>query len=386
MSVMPFALLLDKSALQGLSVPETKTLALVRACMVSVPPVLFAEILADLAKTNTKQPPQQVVAGLCSKLAACGDVFQEDYRTISLAILSGATIEMDGRPVPAGMTPFRESDGSSALFFDSTPYQETLYRWRAGDYELGERLASGAWRKSLDGLSLDSFRAGMTAHHIVVPTASSPQEIPDIVGTLLLRASLQETWLRWIAGRVGCRAHQVDAIVSAWQVAGRPLLKYAFPFIYHCLRVQLALFIGVRDHFIKWKGSNVVDAVYLYYLPFCHGFVSSDHLHVVLAPLLMEPHQRFATGADLKEDLRRIQAFRDHLKTQPDLEHAVRWALGEWPPPYRASLLYQLAASLNGGWTPPQKKSDDMSEEAQRMAIEHIRQLDQELSRGAEVE
>lgn len=48
----------------------------------------------------------------------------------------------------------------------------------------------------------------------------------------------------------------------------------------------------------SWK-----DLCYLYYLPFCNVFVSSDKLHRRCAPLFRRTDQEFIWGGDLKNDL-----------------------------------------------------------------------------------
>ena len=52
---------------------------------------------------------------------------------------------------------------------------------------------------------------------------------------------------------------------------------------------------------------------YLYYLPFCHVFVSSDKLHKKCAPLFMRHDQTFVWGTELKGDLAKLNEFYSHL-------------------------------------------------------------------------
>ena len=63
------------------------------------------------------------------------------------------------------------------------------------------------------------------------------------------------------------------------------------------------------------RRSNWVDMAYLFYLPFCVVFVSSDKLHRKCAPLLLRGDQEFVWGPDLKEGLREVN---EHYLTYPE--------------------------------------------------------------------
>jgi len=52
-----------------------------------------------------------------------------------------------------------------------------------------------------------------------------------------------------------------------------------------------------------------VDIAYLYYLPFCTLFVSSDKLHRQCAPLFMRADQEFVWGGDLKAELGKLNLY-----------------------------------------------------------------------------
>src|SRR6185312_11944546 len=56
------------------------------------------------------------------------------------------------------------------------------------------------------------------------------------------------------------------------------------------------------------RPSNRVDIGYLFYLPFCDVFTSSDRLHEKCAPLFLREDQDFAWGEDLKATLTETNA------------------------------------------------------------------------------
>ena len=63
------------------------------------------------------------------------------------------------------------------------------------------------------------------------------------------------------------------------------------------------------------KADNKVDIAYLYYLPFCMVFVSSDNLHKRVVPLFLRDDQSFIQGDELKADLRKLDS---HYAALPD--------------------------------------------------------------------
>jgi len=65
----------------------------------------------------------------------------------------------------------------------------------------------------------------------------------------------------------------------------------------------------------KDRPSHKIDLAYLYYLPFCHVFVSNDKLHARIAPLFMEQGQMFISGNDLKSGFKQID---EHFSKLPD--------------------------------------------------------------------
>jgi hypothetical protein len=67
--------------------------------------------------------------------------------------------------------------------------------------------------------------------------------------------------------------------------------------------VVLAVLILTKHKLVSQKPTNFIDAQYLYYLPFCHVFVSGDKLHKRLVPELLGPEQRFLSADDLKHEL-----------------------------------------------------------------------------------
>ena len=65
------------------------------------------------------------------------------------------------------------------------------------------------------------------------------------------------------------------------------------------------------------KTSNYADMAYLYYLPFCQAFISTDKLHNKVVPLFLGQSQVFVWGPDLRPHLACL--VKDYL-ADPELE------------------------------------------------------------------
>jgi hypothetical protein len=95
--------------------------------------------------------------------------------------------------------------------------------------------------------------------------------------------------------------HLHSPIIEAWKRKGRRPLKAFAPYAAHVVAVELFFQFGLAAHLIASnRPSNRTDIAYLFYLPFCTLFASSDNLHRRTAPHFLRPDQKFVWGHDLK--------------------------------------------------------------------------------------
>ena len=122
-------LLLDKSALQGLSLAETKVLYPRAMLYQNIPPILLHEIRGDLAKVHAKgRDVATVVTGLASKVNGVGAAINVDHREICTANLLGQGVDMDSTAI----MPFGASGGGldaagrrTGVVIDQLPLERT---------------------------------------------------------------------------------------------------------------------------------------------------------------------------------------------------------------------------------------------------------------------
>ena len=106
-------------------------------------------------------------------------------------------------------------------------------------------------------------------------------------------------------------AHLHSHIVERWRDAAEPTLDKFAPYAAFVLTIEVFFRIAVASNLIAAERvSNRADITYLFYLPFCMVFVSSDNLHRRCASLFMRPNQA--------ELVKRLDAFRK----QPTLDSA----------------------------------------------------------------
>jgi len=123
----------------------------------------------------------------------------------------------------------------------------------------------------------------------------------------------------------------LDKIDNRWGLNGCPPFKSFAPYAAYVLTIEVFFYIAAAANLISQKKvSNKVDLTYLFYLPFCMVFVSSDKIHKKCAPLFMRDNQAFIWGPDLKEDLKRMDEYYNRLP-QSEKEKGL-YAIANRPP------------------------------------------------------
>jgi hypothetical protein len=71
--------------------------------------------------------------------------------------------------------------------------------------------------------------------------------------------------------------------------------------------------LGMLRGFFTTRTKDLYDLAYVFYLPFCSVFSSSDNFLKTIIPPLMRKDQIFVSGSDLKADLRTAVENREQL-------------------------------------------------------------------------
>jgi hypothetical protein len=301
-------LIFDKSALQGLNVDES--LWLDTFYRSNVTPLFFVETLADLEKqVRSGRTPEDVVGSIARKTPEQQASANIHHFSVLLSELSG-NVEVDmehPKPVIGGGQPVMLGD-SKGLIFRNPPEEEALIRWQAGEFLQVERNMAKAWRRSL---SLANNSLLYSTVKKMYETYQRPKTLAELKG--LADAILSIVRQDWILGfgmhLVGVSLEQQALVMKRWSLSGKPAIRRFAPYFFYVVSVDMFFYLGMAADLIsRERASHKIDFAYLYYLPFCNVFTSTDKLHVNIAPLFMTSDQTFVAGPDLKHDLGKLDA------------------------------------------------------------------------------
>ena len=116
-------------------------------------------------------------------------------------------------------------------------------------------------------------------------------------------------------------------IFKRWETDGRPALPTFAPYAAYVMSVDLFFAVGIAADVIgRGRPTHKVDMSYLYYLPFCMVFASMDKLHAWTVPVFLGEDQEFVWGADLKADLKRLDAYFESLPDDVKAQGVMKFA------------------------------------------------------------
>lgn len=366
-------IILDKSTFQSLAYYETITLS--RHFKQNLTPILALEVLGDLAKEpRGEKTPEDKLTELSKKFGGSGPTVNMNYRDACINSLLGNKIPMTGQIIIDYGQPVKDSEGRTGVFIGLSSYNEAILRWVGGEFVDEEYGMSEEWRNITRSLSLEDFSKIFEEEYIIVPSINLLEELPGVAHSLLNKLSMQDVWLNWIIDKLDVPTHIQFQIHKRWESRTSTYLSDFAPYAYHCIQVLLFLFIAVKNQLVKWKSTNLLDANYLYYLPFCNVFSSNDKLHRKLAPLLMRDDQDFVTGERLKKDLRQIKS--DWEALPEDKHRRLRYALASYPIPSEDSIIVDLYKRHCLPWDPTMvNRAIKLSPEEQKLALKEAKEL-----------
>lgn len=328
-------LLVDKSALQGLSPREAKWLF--HHFRLNFPPVFFAEVLADLMKRRpTTGTPEGDVKALAKKIVTYAVHPNQAAMDLLRAELAGVRIPMIGQIADQQGQIIEMPDGSKGLFIDSTPTQELLERWTKGQFDSSEKDFARIWREGMSEIRLEElFRTIKAVRHAHVKI---PADVIRVVDRALTGRDFQ--LLKHAMALGNSPQEQVEAAISAWKRFRRPPIAKFLPYTFFTLRIELYFLIALANRVVSTRDSNRIDIEYLKYLPFTQVFCSSDKLHIETAPHFLLLHNRFVTGADLKASMGEIADRWDSVSEPTRALGTATYA--DFPPPELDNAVTQI--------------------------------------------
>jgi hypothetical protein len=298
--------LFDKSFLQSLSLEEAVFFD--HFFLPVICPLFYVETLADLEKhVREGRTPEQEVGMIADKVPEMSGHPCAYHIDLGATTLFGANVALDGRIPIAGGRPVKV-DGKTGFVHAESAAAQAFRRWQEREFLVVERQFAQMWRTSLNNLDLAGIAAGIQAMGITPGNCRSLQDAKAIVDKSLERDDAGAVdQLNLALGLLEIPPEYDFRLLGRWATHGRRSLRRFAPYAAHVVAVELffrialgAALIGTAD------ANNRTDMGYLFYIPFCHLFVSSDHLHRRCAPHFLRADQSFVWGQDLKADLCRL--------------------------------------------------------------------------------
>ena len=363
--------LFDKSFLQSLSLDESVWFDHFFLPVVS--PLFFVETLADLAKQRKdgSRTPEDEVRVIADKTPVLSGAPCVHHAQLCIANLLGHEAPDLGQIPVAGGRPVRGADGKPGVVFQNSPEAEAFARWQRGQFHEVEHGIASNWRAMLSELNLPEVAQRMRALGITPQTCRTVREAYGIAAALVHSRNEPEHQVGLLFSFIKVPRHLQGPILHRWSLAGFPPLARYASYAAHVLMVEIFFQIALAANLISTeRPSNRADIAYLFYLPFCHVFISGDKLHRLCAPEFLSKEQDFVWAPELKGDLGRINR---ELLMSSELDRQVGLhKLAPRPPGDQSSLTVALWKKHAPGSSEADVERLPMSPEAERKLVEHL--------------
>jgi len=305
--------LFDKSFLQSLSVDEAVLFD--NFLLTNIAPIFFAETLADLEKAiKAGRTPEQEVGLIAVKTPELHSSPNAFHLQLCIDSLLGGEVIMDGRPIIPGGKVVKTAD-RRGIIFDIPPEVEALERWQRHEFLEVERLFAKRWRKMIGSLNFGGIREGLHSIGINTECCRSLEDAKAISESIIDADGYSLDRMKFIFTVLGIPHKFFFFVWQRWGENYCPSLRKFAPYAAFVFTIDVFYYIVLATKLISSeKVTNRLDIAYLYYLPFCMLFVSSDKFHRTCAPLFLRNDQLFIWGIDLKVIFRKLtNIMKDYL-------------------------------------------------------------------------
>ena len=338
--------LFDKSFLQSLNVDESVWFD----CFFysGICPIFYVETLADLKKPKLRRSPEQEVGIIADKFPErhCAPIVH--HREMVIGDLLGNHVPLTGQ-IPRDPSRFVASDGHKGVIFEESPEEEAFLRWQSREFHDLEREFASTWRANLESLDLKRIPDEFRKLEISGRNCKSLQEAKSITDALVNGTDKTLEMLEFVFFVLDVPERDRNLIMQRWSESELQSLSSFAPYAAHVLTVEIFFRILLEANRISSdRPSNRLDIAYLYYLPFCQVFVSSDKLHRQCAPFFLRENQSFIWGPELK---RALSALDQHYSALPESEKEKGvMHFAPYPPTEIESIVSQEWDKYLHGW------------------------------------
>jgi hypothetical protein len=313
-------LIYDKSVFQSLNREEAWLLGTYFRTVMT--PIFLIEVLGDLKKSaRGERTPEQIVGGLAGNVSPVGTMINVNYRQLFIDNLLGNRVQMNRIPLVSGGEQLVTKTGETGLFFDEAPDMAALRRWEEGKFDEMEHALADQWRRSVAEIDMEGAFQQLRWVKISLPNLKTLEDAARIARQAVVTPGRTFRILSSALRLLQVPEDLHGTIIRRWKQAGRPPLPVFAPYAAYVMTVELFFLLGVGADLIRRgvKSKSRVDISYLYYLPFCMAFTSSDNFHRDTAILFMDSQrQRFIPGTELKADLKRLATYKAEALSNTD--------------------------------------------------------------------
>jgi hypothetical protein len=364
--------LFDKSFLQALSLNEAVWFDHFFNAVVC--PLFYLETLADLAKTpRAGRTGEQEVASIARKAPEKHGTPCIFHSELWLGNLLGFPVPMNSQvPIRGGRRV--KSEGKIGDVVGVAPEIEAFQRWVRGEFFESEAAQARVWRQSLQAADLRVVSSGLRTVGI---HADGCKELVDVLTRTREFTSdfaIRTDPLQMSLEFAGVSASSHNDVMRRHRQLGSPRLGAFSPYAAFALELEVFSHLAIGASLVSGdRHSNKVDLGYLFYLPFCHMFVSSDKLHRRCAPLFLREDQQFVWGPDLKAGLAELD---EHFGSLPlsERERGLD-AFATWPPEEDRFLVTKLFDEHVPRWREVSHDGLDLTPEQQRDLVARIKAM-----------
>jgi hypothetical protein len=373
-------LIFDKSFLQSLNPDESVWLDMFFMSVIT--PLFFVETLADLEKEVARgRAPEQVVGSLAYKTPDLQSHVMPYHSGVLLSeLLFGEELPMDGMKIMRSGGTVVELDGQKGTVYKMSQEEEAFNRWQRHEFLDLERQIAKRWRRSVSAVDYSESYATFKKLYGTIRRPKSLEDAKEIADRLIDLFE-EEASMRFGMTLLNVSPAAQEDVVQRWTEAGKPPISEFAKYFRYLYSVELFYYLAIGADLISrvrpaMKADNKVDIAYLYYLPFCKIFVSSDNLHRRVTPLFLRTDQTFIEGPTLKADLGRLDEHYDELP--PEIKGKGAFAFAAEPPLDNSFLVTQLWDRYFPNWRKKKDEKENLSPEAQKALLEMINRISEE--------
>ncbi len=323
-------LIFDKSTLQSLSPDESMWLE--NFFLTNITPLFYIETLADLEKqVRSGRTPEDVVGSIARKTPDMSSYPNVHHTSLLAAELQGVgEVEIMHGRVILGRGRTVKLGNETGVLFEHAPETEAFQRWQRGEFLELERLGAKKWREALSNIDHEEMYQGFKR---LYNGQEKPKTLAEVkaFSDRMINGDGRENSLRLGLNLMRVPEESQKAVLERYRTAGSPSLSDFAPYFHYVYSVELFFYMAMAADLIsRERASNKVDLAYLYYLPFCMVFTSSDNLHERMVPLFLRKDQTFVKGVDLKADFAKLNAYYSGFPDELKMQGAMRFA--PYPP------------------------------------------------------